>query len=91
LPQPRKAREMSNKKLELEFARGYVIACCNLSNLHREPSMARDIFLELGVTKAEIEKMDLSEHDLEAIKEMNEAGGAELLDGLTVCLYGKRA
>jgi hypothetical protein len=51
--------------------------------------MARDIFLELGVTKAEIERMGLSEYDLEAIKKMNEAGGAELLDGLTVWLYGK--
>ena len=82
---------MGNKKLEFEFARGYVIACCNLSNLHRAPSMARDIFLQLGVTKAEIERMDLSEYDLGAIKKMNEAGGAELLDGLTVWLYGKGA
>jgi hypothetical protein len=82
---------MGNKKLELEFARGYVIACCNFSNLHREPSMARDIFLELGVTKAEIEKMGLSGYDLEAIKKMNEAGGSELLDGLNLWLEGKGA
>jgi hypothetical protein len=80
---------MGNKKLEFEFARGYVIACCNLSNLHREPSMAREIFFQLGVTKAEIERMDLSEYDLKAVKKMNEAGGAELVDGLTLWLETK--
>ena len=91
MPQLRKGCELGNKKLELEFARGYVIACCNLSNSHREPSMARDIFLQLGVTKAEIERMDLSEYDLKAVKKMNESGGSELLDGLTLWLEEKGA
>jgi hypothetical protein len=33
--------------------------------------------------------MDLSEYDLKAVKKMNEAGGAELVDGLTLWLETK--
>lgn len=57
------------------FSHGYVLACCNLVNLHDRPEIAFDILRELGVSKADIEAMDLCDYDLGALKEIEQARG----------------
>ena len=51
-----------------EFDRGYVIACCNLVNLHDQPGMAWDVLSQLGVSRADVKRMDLSEYDMKALR-----------------------
>lgn len=50
-----------------EFNIGYVIACCNLINLHGADIAAVDTLKQLGITRTEIDAMDLSEYDLSAL------------------------
>ncbi len=50
-----------------EFNRGYVIACCNLVNLHGADIVAVDTLKQLGITRTDIDAMDLSEYDLSAL------------------------
>jgi hypothetical protein len=60
----------------LEFLRGYVLAVCNLNNMHDMPSVAWDVLLQLGVTKAEIKRLDLSEYDAKALRKIENCGQA---------------
>ncbi len=56
-----------------DFEIGYVMALCNLTNLHDEPSMASDALLELGKSKAQIlQGNDWTDDDLKALGEMFE-------------------
>ena len=55
------------------FNRGYLIACCNLANLHNEPCIASDVFLEAGINAAEVKAMDLTEYDMRALREIRKA------------------
>ncbi|MBM6396160.1 hypothetical protein JQC79_10405 [Ochrobactrum anthropi] len=52
------------------FEHGYVMACCNIVNLHDEPTIAHDTLSELGVTLAAVKAMDLSEYDLKALRKI---------------------
>ncbi len=54
------------------FKAGYLIACCNLVNLHDQPSIACDVLAEAGLSEADVDAMDLSEYDLRALKEIRE-------------------
>lgn len=66
-----------------DFDRGYVIACCNLENLHGESDLAWDVLAELGVSRADIRRMDLCEYDMRALKriEKNGRSGSPYADG----------
>jgi hypothetical protein len=55
------------------FNRGYLIACCNLANLHNEPCIASDVLLEAGISAAEVKAMDLTEYDMRALREIRKA------------------
>ena len=57
-----------------DFNRGYLIACCNLANLHGVPSMASDVLMEAGINAAVVKRMDLSHYDAAALKEIRTAG-----------------
>ncbi|APY14280.1 hypothetical protein BKD02_08390 [Brucella sp. 09RB8910] len=52
------------------FEHGYVLACCNIVNLHDEPTIAHCTLSELGVTRAAVKAMDLSEYDLKALRKI---------------------
>ncbi|MCM0751593.1 hypothetical protein DEA98_10520 [Brucella pseudogrignonensis] len=52
------------------FEHGYVMACCNIVNLHDEPTIAHCTLSELGVTRAAVKAMDLSEYDLKALRKI---------------------
>jgi len=56
-----------------EFNRGYLIACRNIANLHNEECIAADVLMEAGITQAEVDAMDLSEYDAEALVEIRAA------------------
>lgn len=58
---------------QLAFSRGYLIACCNLDNLHDMPCVASDVLAEGGVTSADIRKMGLTEYDLKALRRIRKA------------------
>lgn len=58
------------------FNTGYVIALCNLQNLHGSSECAHDVLSELGVTRREIAEMDLSDYDKAALRKI-ERGRAE--------------
>ncbi len=55
---------------EIEFQRGYTIACCNLEGLHGCSEVAFDVFSQAGVTRDEIARMDLTDYDLKALAEI---------------------
>ncbi|KAB2728213.1 hypothetical protein [Brucella anthropi] len=52
------------------FEHGYVLACCNIVNLHDEPTIAHCTLSELGVTRTAVKAMDLSEYDLKALRKI---------------------
>ena len=55
------------------FSNGYLLACCNLVNLHDRPELANDVLGEAGITQAEVKAMDLSEYDARALAKIREA------------------
>lgn len=55
------------------FNRGYLIACCNLANLHNEPCIASDVLLQAGISAAELGAMGLTEYDMKALREIRKA------------------
>lgn len=63
------------ERVKAAFNHGYVIACCNITNLHDEPGIAHDTLRELGVTKAEVKKMGLCDYDAKALREIERARG----------------
>ena len=64
-----------DKKEKRAFNRGYLIACCNLQNMHYEASIASDVLAEIGVTQSEVDAMDLCEYDAAALVEIRKARG----------------
>jgi hypothetical protein len=67
--------EVALSSARSEFNHGYVIACCNVTNLHDEPGIAHDTLRELGVTKAEVKRMGLCDYDAKALREIERARG----------------
>jgi hypothetical protein len=55
------------------FNHGYLLACCNLMNLHNEPELASDVLAEAGITEADVKVMDLTEYDALALLEIRRA------------------
>ena len=68
---------MGEAREKAAFAHGYVLACCNIANLHNEPVIAADILAEAGITEAEIAGMDLSDYDAMALEEIRRARGED--------------
>ncbi len=58
---------------KLAFNNGYLIACCNLANMHGEHCLACDVLGEAGITKSEVKAMDLCEYDAKALKKIRKA------------------
>lgn len=50
------------------FNAGYLIACCNLCNMHNEESIAADLLSQVDITRSEVAAMDLSEYDSNALQ-----------------------
>lgn len=50
------------------FNAGYLIACCNLCNIHNEGSIAADVLSQVDITRSEVSAMDLSEYDSNALQ-----------------------
>lgn len=72
---------------KLDFERGYVLACCNLWHLHREDAVAYDVLSELGVSRADVRRMGLTEYDLTALRKIEKARGksnSPFVDGRTI-------
>ncbi len=55
------------------FNTGYLIACCNLTNMHDQPCLASDVLAEAGITAANVAEMDLTEYDLRALEKIRTA------------------
>lgn len=62
-----------SKENELAFKVGYVMACCNLQNLFDQPTMAAEILGELGLSQGDVDAMDLSEYDINALSIIRQA------------------
>ncbi len=71
----------SDKALEREFERGYVIACCNLINMHGADTHSVDLFSALGITKAKIKRMNLTDYDMSALADLEQYCGADRMYG----------
>ncbi|MDR6181996.1 hypothetical protein [Asaia bogorensis] len=57
------------------FNHGYLIACCNISHLHDEPSIARDVLAECGLSTRDISTIELSDYDAKALSEIRVSRG----------------
>lgn len=68
-------------QFKAEFKRGYILACCNLINMHGTNTETIDLFQQLGITQDEIAAMDLSEYDLSALTDLETAYGLEKMYG----------
>lgn len=55
------------------FKLGYVIACCNIENLHHDACIASDVLSEAGISIAEVRAMNLSEYDTKALRKIRAA------------------
>jgi hypothetical protein len=55
------------------FNAGYLLACCNVQNMHGMDCIAADVLAEAGITVADLQAMDLSEYDAKALKVIREA------------------
>lgn len=58
---------------EAAWKNGYLIACCNLANMHGTPCIASDVLAEAGISPAEVKAMDLSDYDKRALREIRRA------------------
>jgi len=58
-----------------EFNRGYLIACCNLTNLHDRPELASDVLMAAGIVAAEVKAMNLTDYDAKALRKIRKARG----------------
>lgn len=60
-----------------DFNRGYIIACCNMINLHDDPVIAWDTLSQLGITRKEVKELGLSDYDLKALRKIERDGFSE--------------
>ncbi len=61
----------------LAFNTGYLIACCNIENLHGEPGIAYDVLVEAGITRDEVKAMNLCDYDARALKKIRKERPAQ--------------
>lgn len=52
------------------FNRGYLIAVANCMNLHGNDVIAKDTLIQLGVDRAYMETLDLTDYDLEPLRKL---------------------
>lgn len=64
--------DLASRKRE-NFNAGYLIACCNIANMHNEECIASDVLSQAGITEAEVKALDLSEYDANALVEIRKA------------------
>lgn len=67
---------MPDKMTKAEIAawkNGYLIACCNLTNLHDRPELASDVLAEADISKTDVRRMKLPEYDQKALREIRKA------------------
>lgn len=57
------------------FKFGYTLACCTLTNMHDQPGMAKDVLKDIGLTRAEVKAMDLTEYDAKALRQIERHTG----------------
>lgn len=69
--------ELSLHSKRENFNAGYLLACCNIVNLHNEEGIAADILNELGITEDEVKALDLAEYDAKALAVIREARSAD--------------
>ncbi len=55
-----------------EFNRGYLIACCDMMNLHGDSRIASDTLAQAGITQSDVKKMDLTEYDAAALADIRQ-------------------
>lgn len=67
---------LASRKRE-NFNAGYLIACCNIVNMHNEEGIASDILAQAGITEAEVKALDLSEYDANALAEIRKASSED--------------
>jgi len=53
-----------------DFNRGYLIAVANLMNLHDSEVEAQDVLGQLGCTRAQMEKLGLTDYDLTPLRKL---------------------
>ncbi|KFL89050.1 hypothetical protein AmDm5_1849 [Acetobacter malorum] len=76
-------KEAAQHSKREQFNAGYLLACCNISNMHNEESIASDILAEAGITEEEVKSLDLSEYDATALVKIREARNTDpILKGL---------
>ncbi|MET3602193.1 hypothetical protein [Martelella mangrovi] len=66
---------------ELEFKRGYLIACCNLVNLHHDTVVANDVLQQCGISENDVSRMNLTEYDAVALAEIREGRSFDPITG----------
>lgn len=63
-------REENEQAKKDSFHHGYLIAVANIVHLHDEPTVARDVLQELGVTEGEIKRLDLCDYDAKPLRKL---------------------
>jgi hypothetical protein len=66
----------------LDFNRGYLIACCNIANLHNEECIASDVLIEAGIVQSDVTAMDLNEYDAAALVRIRAARSDDPISAL---------
>ena len=62
------------EQADLEFKRGYMIACCNYDNLFDQPTCVAEILGAADITAADVKAMDLCEYDIKALRKIRKHG-----------------
>ena len=65
---------------DFHIMKGYVIACCELVNMHDMPEVAADLLMDMGITESEIKMMGLDEVDLDHLREIRAARGRDPIE-----------
>lgn len=66
---------------KMAFNHGYLIACCNIKHLHSEEIIACDVLAQLGLIQSDVDAMDLTEYDAEALAEIRTSRGDDPIEG----------
>lgn len=87
-----KRLEAAEAETKRQFNVGYILACCNLTNLHDEPCMSFDVLEQLGISRAEVKAMNLSEYDTKALRKIERSCPSRSLyiDGRRARAVGRR-
>jgi len=76
----KRLNEALEKAKETEWKRGYLIACCNIQNLHCETTIAEDVLHEAHISQSDVDTMDLAGYDEEALATIREFARKDPID-----------